>query len=586
MKKLWTIADWKQAYQDGKYQLSDLITYISYLDNTHNAWISIATPEQINAQLAALPSDATSELPLYGVPFAVKDNIDVAGFYTTAACDSAKYLATEDATVVKKLKQAGAIVIGKTNLDQFATGLSGARSPFGTVKNSFNPDYISGGSSSGSSVVVAQGIVPFALGTDTAGSGRVPAAHNNLVGLKPTKGWFSSFGAVPACRTLDAISILALTVDEAWKVAQIMQGYDIKDAYSRQNPMTAPASFSKGKIAIPAHLEFYGNKESAQAFNQAIEHTKALGYQIETIDFSVFEELANTLYNGTWVAERDAALQNYTSRDQCLPVIQQVIGQADKFTATDAMRTEYLRAELQRQIQIILQDYDALLVPSAPTIYTIAEMEADPIIKNSHMGVYTNFVNLADLSALALPNGFRTDGLPIGVTFIAPAWHDLALARFGQHWQALSNLPLATSSQYYQKGELLKDDTHVLLAVVGAHLTGMPLNFQLTSRNGVLLQQTTTSPNYQLFSLNNTSPPKPGLKYTQDGISIIVEIWEIPRALFGDIVAEVPAPLGIGNLQLIDGNWVKGFICEGYALTDAKNISEYGGWRKYIQYLN
>lgn len=583
MKSLWTIQDWKIAYQNSTLQLDNLIDYVQSLSNDDNAWISIATAAQIRQQIEALKHLDAQTLPLYGIPFAVKDNIDVAGFYTTAACKEAQYLAQHDATVIKKLKAAGAIVIGKTNLDQFATGLVGTRSPYGAVKNSFQSEYISGGSSSGSAVVVAKGIVPFALGTDTAGSGRVPAGHNNIVGLKPTKGWFSSTGLIPACRTLDTISVFALTVDEAWQITQIMQGFDIQDEYSRSHPHQTPTQFSKGKIAIPEQLEFLGDTQSQQAFDIAIQRVKKLGYSIEPIDFTIFNELASALYNQSWVAERTYAIGNMVSREQTLPVIQKIIAQADQFNAVDAMAAEYNRAQLARKIQTVLANFDALMVPTAPTIYPIVAVEADPLLKNSHMGLYTNFVNLADLSALALPNVIRADGLPSGITLIAPAWHDEALAKFGQIWQQTTQLPLGTSQISYQKSLDITSDSSVNLAVVGAHLSGMPLNFQLTSRQGTLLKRTKTAPHYKLYALKDTIPDKPGLQYHPDGYAIEVEVWQIPRAFFGDIVAEVPAPLGIGNIQLDDGTWVKGFICENYALQDATEISQFGSWRAYIQ---
>ena len=583
MHNLWTVQDWQHAYQNNNIQLSDLIEYVAGLNNDDHAWISIATAAQLQAQIDALTGADSASLPLYGVPFAVKDNIDVAGFYTTAACKEAAYLATSDATAVAKLKAAGAIVVGKTNLDQFATGLVGVRSPYGAVKNSFNPEYISGGSSSGSSVVVANGLVPFSLGTDTAGSGRIPAGHNNIVGLKPTKGWFSTTGLIPACRTIDVISIFALTVDDAWQVAQVMQGYDASDDYSRMHPQNEPSQFSKGKIAIPDTLEFYGDAETEKAFQLAITRVQSLGYMVEPIDFAPFQQLAAALYNRSWVAERTSAVEKMVQREQTHPVIGQIIAQADRFNAVDAMQDEYERARLSRVIQNTLADYDALMVPTAPTIYRIAEVEADPLVKNSHMGAYTNFVNFADLTALALPNSIRADGLPTGVTFIAPAWMDEALAKFGQKWQQASQLKLGTSELSYEKITEISSGHNVKLAVVGAHLTGMPLNFQLTTRGGTLIKQTRTTSHYKLYALKNTTPPKPGLQYNAKGFSIEVEVWDIPRALFGDIVAEVPAPLGIGNVQLIDGTWVKGFICEGYALEDATDISHFGGWREFIK---
>ena len=586
MKNLWTIQDWKTAYAQQQIQLDDLISYVDHLKNDDHAWIEIASHEQIQAQIEILKNKDMNDLALYGVPFAVKDNIDVADFHTTAACQSAQYLATTDAVVIAQLKQAGAVVVGKTNLDQFATGLVGVRSPYGAVKNSFNPEYISGGSSSGSAVLVANGVVPFSLGTDTAGSGRVPAGHNNIVGLKPTKGWFSNTGLIPACRTLDVISIFSLTVDDAWQVAQLMQAYDETDIYSRQHPENVATRFTKGKIAIPEQLEFYGDIEAEKAFQSAIKRAEKLGYQIESIDFSIFNLLAKALYNDAWVAERTIAVEKMVNRAQTHPVIAEIIAQADQFTAVDALKAEYQRAELARKINLVLAKFDALMVPTAPTIYKISEVEADPFIKNSHMGAYTNFVNFADLSAIALPNVIRADGLPSGVTFIAQAWMDQALAHFAQTWQENTEVYLGTSTQRYQKTQQIESQHSVQLAVVGAHLTGMPLNFQLTTRGGTLRKKTLSAAHYQLFALKNTHPPKPALQYTQqDGQKIELEVWDIPLATFGEIVAEVPAPLGIGNVLLQDGTWVKGFICENYALTEAINISHFGGWRAYIQSL-
>ena len=586
----WQINDWLAAYRSQQFSLEQLYDYVASINNDDNAWISLASKAQLSQQLAYLSDKSVDALPLFGVPFAVKDNIDVAGFVTTAGCPAAQYVATTDATVVAKLKQAGAIVIGKTNLDQFATGLVGVRSPYGAVKNSFNAEYISGGSSSGSSVVVANGIVPFALGTDTAGSGRVPAGHNNIVGLKPTKGWFSNQGLIPACRTQDVISIFALTVADAWTVAQQMQGYDSQDSYSRQHPANTPSHFSKYKIAIPAQLTFYGDKQAELAFKAAIHQVEQQGYTVQPIDFTVFNDLAAALYNDAWVAERTVAVDQIVERAQVHPVINEIISQAQRFDACDAMQAEYNRAKWARKINDVLAEFDALMVPTAPTIYRIAEVEADPITKNSHMGAYTNFVNLADLSALALPNTIRDDGLPSGVTFIAKAWHDQALANFGAQWQAHMNLPLGNSQRYptlQPKQMAALADTSVLLAVVGAHLSGMPLNFQLTRRGGVLLERTHTAAEYKLYALEGTQPAKPALEHVSSaaGHRIVVEVWQIPLANFGAIVAEIPPPLGIGSIKLEDNRLVKGFICEPYGLANATDISDYGGWRAYQQAL-
>ncbi|NAR18753.1 allophanate hydrolase [Acinetobacter haemolyticus] len=592
----WTISEWQIAYSKNEIQLDTLKDLVASIDPQDNAWISIATVEQIEQQIQVLneltkeAESLAKQFPLYGVPFAVKDNIDVAGFVTTAACKALTTVAAEDAETVRLLKQAGAIVVGKTNLDQFATGLVGTRSPFGAVTNSFKPEYVSGGSSSGSASVVARGFVPFALGTDTAGSGRVPAAFNNIVGLKPTKGRFSNRGLLPACKSLDCISIFALTVVDADLVANVLEAYDPLDSYSRKHPKNVPAHFSsKLKFAIPEKLNFFGDEQAEKAFQQTIQLLESLNAEITKIDFSDFEQLAAQLYQGSWVAERTAAVEDLlkANSDAFDPTVLEIIKNGEKYSAVDAYNAEYLKQDLTRKIQQKLADFDALIVPTAPTIYTIEQLQQNPIEYNAHLGTYTNFTNLADLSALALPAGFRADHLPFGITLIATAWHDAALVHFGKAWQnylalklgALDKtLPLSSATPISQH--------HIRVAVVGAHLTGMPLNFQLTTRDAVHIETTKTSKNYALYALNGTVPPKPGLARQQDGQSIIVELWDVPTARFGEFVAEIPTPLGMGNVELEDGRWVKGFICEPYGIDDAENISHFGGWRAYIQHRN
>ncbi len=587
-----TLADWQQAYRD-QLQPADLLhALLQRLDADDNAWISLASAERLDAQLielAALLAAAEGQrerLPLYGVPFAIKDNIDAAGWTTTAACPAFAYEAAEDATIVARLRAAGAILIGKTNLDQFATGLVGTRSPYGAVPNAFDPDYVSGGSSSGSASVVARGLVPFALGTDTAGSGRVPAGFNNIVGLKPTKGWLSTTGLVPACRTLDCISVFALTVADAEAVARIGGGYDARDPYSRQNPNSTHVGIgAQPKFAVPDTLEFFGDEQTRAVFESALDKLRALGAEITPIDFSPFRQLAAQLYQGSWVAERTvAAGAIFTDQPEAMdPVVRGILDNGLNYSACDAYRAEYLRAELARCINDALAPFDALVVPTSPTIRRIAEMAEEPVLFNAQFGTYTNFTNFADLSALALPAGMRADGLPAGITLLAPAWHDAALASFGKRWQTSLDLPLgATSRALPTQPAAAQAPGCVRVAVVGAHLTGMPLNFQLTSRNAVLVEETRTASDYRLFALPGTVPPKPGLARNQDGAELIVELWDIPLARFGEFVAEIPPPLGIGNLQLADGRWVKGFICEPYALEGARDITAFGGWRAFI----
>jgi allophanate hydrolase len=594
----WTLADWQQAYRQPGMTPAELLAPYAEVSEPDNAWICRVTAALLQAQLAALAqrlADAKGDLdrlPLYGVPFAVKDNIDAAGWPTTAACPAFAYMPRADATVVRRLCEAGAILVGKTNLDQFATGLVGTRSPHGAVANAFDPRYISGGSSSGSASLVARGIVAFALGTDTAGSGRVPAGFNNIVGLKPTKGWLSTAGVVPACRTQDCVSVFALTVSDAASVAEIAGGFDTADAYSRVRPDAPARSWTRAPVfAVPATLEFFGDAAAEAAFAESVDTLQAMGAQVQPIDFAPFEALAALLYQGPWVAERLAAVEALwkTSPDAIHPVVRSIVEQAANYSAVDTFNAEYRRAELARTIQEVLAGFDALVVPTSPSIYTIEALHADPITLNSRLGTYTNFANLADLSALALPAGFRRDGLPAGITMIGLAWQDQALAVFGRRWQAALRLPLgATGRSFFDPAPSMPDarEHHVRLAVVGAHLTGMPLNRQLTERNAIFVEATHTGDNYRLYALAGTQPAKPGLVQGHDGASIEVELWDVPLANFGSFVEEIPGPLGIGTLRLADGRQVKGFICEPRGIEGARDITEFGGWRAYLASLS
>ncbi|MFB4361233.1 allophanate hydrolase [Pantoea sp. BS_8] len=585
-----TLSEWQQRARQHPQQLHTLLaTHLAEQEPSDNAWICLASPAQLEAQITPLLARYQQDpdaLPLFGVPFAVKDNIDVAGWPTTAACPAFSYTAEEDAFVVARLKAAGAVVIGKTNLDQFATGLVGARSPYGAVCNTFDPDFVSGGSSSGSASVLARGLVGFSLGTDTAGSGRVPAGFNNIVGLKPTKGWFSARGVVPACRLNDTISVFALTVEDAFTVASLAGGYDEKDAYSRVNPRTAPAGMkARPDFAIPATPEFYDDAAAEAAWDAALSALKATGATLHPIDFTPFRQLAEQLYQGPWVAERTVAVGEMLNQPENMdPVVHGIVANGLKYSAVDAWQAEYQRAELARHIQQVLASFDALVVPTSPTIYTLDEMQQEPVLYNAHFGTYTNFTNLADLAALALPAPFRNDDLPAGITLIAPAWHDRALAQFGMRWQQALALPLGATGLPLPSSPtaLPLSHDHVRVAVVGAHLTGMPLNFQLTTRQAVLVEETQTASQYRLFALLEGPIKKPGLMRTEQGAAITVELWDIPLARFGEFVAEIPAPLGIGNLTLADGRVVKGFICEGAALTGALEITEFGGWRNWL----
>lgn len=584
----WTLAEWRAEIQQHPSSLHQLLQELrAQVAKPDAAWIYAVSAAELDQQLAAI--EKHPDLPLYGVPFAVKDNIDVAGMPTTAACPAFGYVPSTDAASVASLRAAGAIVIGKTNLDQFATGLVGTRSPYGAVPNSFDERYVAGGSSSGSASVVARGLVPFSLGTDTAGSGRVPAGFNNIVGLKPTKGRISTRGVVPACRSLDCVSVFALTLADADAVAKLLSGFDAEDAYSRAAPVAARHFPAKPRLGIPLAPEWFGDTASAKAWEEILDAVQKLGAEVVPVDFTPMFELAQLLYGGPWVAERYAAVGDFMSAhaEDMNPVVRGIIEQATRFSATDAFRAEYRRAELVRTIQSRMATVDTLLVPTAPRLPTIEEVEADPVTINSQLGTYTNFVNLADCAALALPASIRADGLPFGITLIAPAWQDSALVELGQRWLNSRKLHLGATRRPTPLVQPRPEPPsgHIRLAVVGAHLSGMPLNYQLSERHARLVETTFTSSDYRLYALPNTTPPKPGLVRGGEGAEIVVELWDIPVNEFGSFVALVPAPLGIGTLTLHDNRQVKGFICEGSALEGARDISEFGGWRAYLQSL-
>ena len=553
-----TLAEWQAAYQSGLPAAEILPRQLAQLDPDDPAWITLIEPaaltrriDRLTKQLAAVGGQF-DKLPLYGIPFAVKDNIDVAGLPTTCASPEFAYTPEKNATVIDRLEAAGAVVIGKTNLDQFATGLVGTRSPYGAVPNAFNKNYISGGSSSGSASVVARGLVPFALGTDTAGSGRVPAGHNNLVGLKPTRGRVSTHGLVPACRTLDCITVFALNVDDADTALGIMGGFDATDPYSRRAP-PAPASWpEKPVFGIPQAPEWFGDTQAEQAWNDSLVRLQGMGVELRPLDFSLLFEIAALLYEGPWVGERYAALEDLMrERPEVVhPVVRGIVEKATGFSAVDTYQAEYRRMALARQAEALVAGLDGLIVPTAPTIPTIADVLADPVALNSRMGRYTNFVNLLDWSAIALPGGMRGDGLPAGITVIAPAWQEANLIRFGRRWQSAAPWLRGASELALPPPDnrpVASDGTRVTVAVVGAHLSGMPLNSQLTERNAILLEATQTAAAYRFYALPGTVPPKPGLVRTGDGASIAVELWAVPVEHFGSFVALIPSPLGIGT---------------------------------------
>ncbi len=555
------------------------------------AWICRVSPDALTRRARLLEQMAREDarvlsLPLYGIPFAVKDNIDVAGLPTTAACPAFSREPERSATVVEKLEAAGAILVGKTNLDQFATGLVGTRSPYGAVPNSFRPEYISGGSSSGSAVTVARGSVSFSLGTDTAGSGRVPAGLNNLVGLKPSRGLISARGVVPACQSLDCVSVFALTVPDAVAVLEVARGFDAEDPWSRALALTAPRLPERFTFALPEQLEFHGDAHAMHAFNEAVDRLEGLGGKPVRVDFSLYLEAAALLYEGPWVAERLAAIRPFFEKhaDQVHPVVRKIIEGASKYFAADLFAGLTRMEALKKTAAQLWNRADIMVVPTAPTAYTIEEVLAEPFLNNRRLGHYTNFVNLLDLAACAVPASMRPDGLPSGITLIAPAGSDLVLADMAQRFHQLTGLKLgALDETLPPPAPVSVAEDSVRVAVVGAHLSGLPLNYQLTERGGRLEKAARTSANYRLYALPGTTPPKPGMvRDPGRGKAIEVEVWRLPVREYGSFVAAIPSPLGIGQVELENGEWVQGFVCEGWAVRGAEEISQLGGWRAFL----
>ena len=554
-----------------------------------HAWITRLTEAQVFDYVRALETKIPDALPLYGIPFAIKDNIDLAGVPTTAACPAHAYMPERSAYVVQRLIDAGAIPIGKTNLDQFATGLVGTRSPYGACRNAFDGDYISGGSSSGSAVAVAMGLVSFSLGTDTAGSGRVPAAFNNLIGLKPTRGVLSTTGVVPACRSLDCVSIFALTSADAARVLDVAQHYDAADVYARPAHSAPHFSQAKFRFGVPSAnaLQFFSDTEYERLFHASLAQLEKLGGARVEIDFEPFLQTARLLYEGPWVAERYLAIKARIEQEPetLFPVTRQIISTGARGSALDAFNAEYRRVELKRASEAAWEQVDVIVTPTAGTIYRIAEVETDPLQPNSNLGYYTNFMNLLDLSAVAVPAGFREDGLPFGVTLFAPAFNESNLLALADRLHRSIEPPAGASNNALpteQFSAIISRD-EIAVAVCGAHMEGLALNHQLTTRGARLLQRTRTAPHYRFYALPGGPPQRPGLvRVAADGAAIEVEVWAVPAQHFGAFVAQIPAPLGIGKLELADGTWVPGFICENYATHGAQDITRLGGWRAYL----
>lgn len=593
-----TVSALHDAYRKGAWRPSEVVEYWlarPAADRAHPVWISTvpaaAMRERalaLDKMLAADPERALA-LPVFGALCAVKDNIDVAGLPTTAACPAFAYDPARDAAVVAALNAAGAIIVGKTNLDQFATGLVGTRSPYGAVANAFDPRYIAGGSSSGSAAAVARGLVHVALGTDTAGSGRVPAGLNNIVGWKPSRGLLSTRGVVPACRSLDCVSIFALTVADAARVFAAAARSDPHDPDSRALPLDRPLLRDSFIFALPQReqCEFYGDATSAAAFGEAAQRLATLGGAAREIDFAPWRAVASMLYEGPRVAERHAGIRKFfdAEPDALDPTVRGIIAGARRFSATDVFVADARLAEMKATLARVWKTIDVLVVPTAPTAYTIAEVLAEPVELNRRLGTYTNFVNLLDLAALAVPASIRPDGIPFGITLIGPAGSDLMLAELGQRFHVATTLPLGALGVAHAATEPLAPRADLAqVAVVGAHLSGLALNRELVERGARLVRRARTAADYLLYALPNTVPPKPGMVRAtgEGGHAIDVEVWELPLAAFGSFVAGIPAPLAIGTIGLDDGTSVQGFLCESAAVAGADDISRFGGWRNYL----
>jgi allophanate hydrolase len=554
-------------------------------------FITLRDEKDAIAEAEALSAKDATLLPLYGVPVAVKDNIDVAGLPTTAACPAYSYAPSLDATAVARLRATGAIVIGKTNLDQFATGLVGVRSPYGIPKNPMRGDLVPGGSSSGSAVAVSAGLVPLALGTDTAGSGRVPAMLNNIVGLKPSLGLVSTAGVVPACRTLDCVSVFSLTVDDAATALKAMAGPDAADPFSRNRTFASAGAFPPHlRLGVPreGQLIFFGDRAQEAAYEAALKRWSGLGATLVGFDLEPLYETARLLYEGPWVTERYLVVRNLlaSSPDAIHPVTREITIAGARISAAETFAALYRLQALRRIAERAFNGIDALVLPTTPTVYTTAQVLANPIELNSRLGTYTNFVNLLDLCALSLPAAIRPDAVPFGITLLAPAGQDAQLAGMGRVFHADTRLTLGAKgvaqAPLPETAPRVSGD-EIPIAVVGAHLSGMVLNGELKALGGRLLEATVTAPDYRLYALK-TTPPKPGMLRveTGTGASIELEIWALPAVSFGKFVAAIPAPLSIGTVRLKDGRAVKGFLVEVADINGAREISAFGGWRAFM----
>ncbi len=539
--------------------------------------------DDVLARAGALAAEGPRGRPLYGLPFVVKDNSDCAGLPTTAACPDYAYAPAADAPAVARLLAAGAILLGKANLDQFATGLNGTRSPHGTPRNPVTPDCIPGGSSSGSAAAVAAGIAAFSLGTDTAGSGRVPAMACNIVGLKPSLGLVPTLGVVPACRSLDCVSVFALTVADACAVLGVIVGAAEGDRYSRPAPpawRAAPAVQPAWRVAAPlAEQLVFDTADDAALYEAALAR---LG-PVRRVDVAPFLEVARRLYDGAWVAERTAALRDFLAArpGSVHPVTRGILEAGFGKLTLDAWEDFHAAAEARRLARLLFDSVDALVLPTAPGVPSLADLAAEPVAANSRLGTYTNFANICDLAALAVPAGFRGDARPFGVTLVGPAFSEARLAGLGAVMHAGAGLGLGALGGAVPEAPKppALAATELPLLAIGAHMAGLPLNPQIVRHGGRFLDEARTAPVYRLHDLGG----RPGMvRVGEGGVAVAGEVWAVPAASVGPFLAEIPPPLGFGRVELADGSRPLGFLCEAAGAVGMPDISATGGWRAYL----
>ncbi|MGJ8644770.1 MAG: allophanate hydrolase [Luteolibacter sp.] len=579
-----TIRDFKKAYSDGRNVEKVLRGVWETIrdDDDGGIFISKASWEDVLTQIEGLDEEA----PLFGVPFVAKDNIDVKGMPTTAACPEFSYDPEESATVIRLLQEAGAVCFGKTNLDQFATGLVGVRTPYGVPKNGFDEEYLPGGSSCGSAIAVAKGLVAFSLGTDTAGSGRVPAAFNDLIGLKPSLGYISTRGVVDACKSLDCVSVFAHTCDDADEVLMVAGKYDPEEAWSRKSPEKWKRFSGKPKMGVPRweDLEFFGWDTAEDLFAEAIEAFEDLDAEVVEISLEPFIKAAKLLYEGPWVTERYVGIRDFieTKPEAVFPVTRQITEGGKTPLASDFFEARYKLAECKRLADQEMAKVDYIITPTTPRNYKVAEVLEEPVKLNSILGTYTNFMNLLDYSALALPAGMYEGRLPWGVTIFAHAGMDRALLELGSMYEQIIGRQKAA---YFG----LDGFDEVPVVVCGAHLEGMPLNWQLTERGGTFLAKMKTADCYRMYLVpaGDGMPERPALVRVGEGqgVAIDCEVWSLSTEAFGDFTSLIPAPLGIGKVVMEENVMHCGFIAEAIAMEGARDISEFGGWRGYVASL-